>query len=306
MPELVEWAQEHGMRADLPVEMLAGLHHRHGPLDEGDDTQERTANVDLSKPILVLNGEPVELVDGRHRVAKAKHDGVSELPALIIGELPEKYQSRPEEYAKAGRKPKAPAVPKVPVAKPRFIDPHGELSHVPHLHFTPTPVTGSSKIRYADGTYSWVHPSRHKDGEFHVVDSLYRSLGGPGSVGPGALVSTMSPGEIDAIGKSLKETHGHLVPHLAQIRDVYYGDHPDQQARMKAISAPLAVFSDRLEEMGHPQAENIKKFAGYKSTTAPVEYDELGGEAGEDDDFVPGPDGPGDIAPGFVMNPENK
>ena len=84
---------------------------------------------------------------------------------------------------------------------------------------------------------------------------------------------------------------------MAQIRDAYFGDHPDYQARVAATIGPRTVMADRLEDTGHPHAEGIRKVLGYKKAAKPVEYDGSDSLGAGDDE----PDAPD----GFVLSPEN-
>lgn len=57
-------------------------------LDLAEVSEERVSQADLSVPIIVLTTKRWGLVvlDGTHRVAKAKREGVRELPALFLTE----------------------------------------------------------------------------------------------------------------------------------------------------------------------------------------------------------------------------
>lgn len=57
-------------------------------IDSGNLNEQHIPTVDLAKPLIVVRLRPeyYRLIDGHHRVAKARRNGVAELPAYYLSE----------------------------------------------------------------------------------------------------------------------------------------------------------------------------------------------------------------------------
>jgi hypothetical protein len=102
IPELAEFAKESAKLMFVPVDELSKL-MQDSESDEHDRSPafvERAEECDLSHPLLIWHKDGVtKIIDGRHRIRKARNHDIVELPAYVMDSLPDEEETKPVGYA---------------------------------------------------------------------------------------------------------------------------------------------------------------------------------------------------------------
>jgi hypothetical protein len=102
IPLLAKFAEEHGNLMSVPTDELSSLldGSESDEHDRSPSFRKRSDGCDLSYPLLVWHKDgKTQIIDGRHRITKAKNHGVEELPVYVLDSLPGDEENASENGA---------------------------------------------------------------------------------------------------------------------------------------------------------------------------------------------------------------